>query len=72
MHHVVDALRVAGRRGEAFASLRAYRGGMLAAGLDAEVWDPADPRRSPYGTPLLNSYCHAWSCTPAWLLVQLA
>jgi len=23
---------------------------------------------SPYGTPLLNSHCHAWSCAPAWFL----
>ena len=23
---------------------------------------------SPYGSPVVNSYCHAWSCTPAWFL----
>jgi hypothetical protein len=33
-----------------------------------EVYDPAQPLRSPYGDIHINSYCHAWSCTPAYLL----
>ena len=34
----------------------------------------SDVRRSlasPYGSHLMNSYCHAWSCTPAYLLRSL-
>ena len=47
-----------------------YWGGMLDRGADTfwEVWDPNDERLSPYGSHLVNSYCHAWSCTPAWFI----
>jgi len=30
--------------------------------------DPAQELLSPYGTHLINSYCHAWSWTPAIFL----
>ena len=30
--------------------------------------NPANPDESPYGSPIVNSYCHAWSCTPAYFL----
>jgi len=33
-----------------------------------ECYDPEDSRRSPYGDCHNNSYCHAWSCTPSYLL----
>ena len=29
---------------------------------------PGDQLASPYKTPLINSYCHAWSCAPAYFL----
>jgi hypothetical protein len=32
------------------------------------VYDPSNPQLSAYGNVLTNSYCHAWSCTPACLL----
>ena len=32
------------------------------------IYDPAQPLRSPYGDIHINSYCHAWSCTPSYLL----
>ena len=43
-------------------------GAMLKAGADCfwELYDPTDPDRSPYGSPVINSCCHAWSCTPAY------
>lgn len=69
-HHVVHASLVCGMDAEALALIRSYWGAMVARGADTfwEVYDPADDHRSPYGTHLLNSACHAWSCTPAWFL----
>jgi hypothetical protein len=72
MHYCLEALTGIGRQGQALELMRSYWGGMLRAGLDVfpEVWDTADEKRSPYGTHLLNSYCHAWSCTPVWFLAR--
>lgn len=33
-----------------------------------KAFKPDDPEFSPYGSPLVNSYCHAWSCTPVYLI----
>ena len=69
-HYVVEALLIAGLRKEARALLEKYWGGMIAAGADTfwEIYDPAQPLSSPYGDIHINSYCHAWSCTPSYLL----
>ena len=69
-HYFVMALLSAGLRDEAERHLKAYWGGMLSAGADTffECWDPEHPDHSPYGGLMLNSFCHAWSCTPAWFL----
>ena len=69
-HYFVMALLRAGLKDEAERHLRAYWGGMLASGADTfwECWDPERPDHSPYGGLLLNSFCHAWSCTPAWII----
>ncbi len=62
-HHVVQALFDCGLKDEAWATVRSFWGGMVERGADAfwEVFDADDPMRSPYGSPLMNSYCHAWS-----------
>ena len=69
-HYIVEALLAAGLRDRAMAHLRDYWGGMLKLGADTfwEVHVPGDDRLSPYGSHLMNSYCHAWSCTPACFL----
>jgi len=69
-HQVVEAYLVAGMDGEALALIRRYWGAMIDAGYTTfpEVFDPSDPLLTPYGTPLLNSACHAWSCTPTWFV----
>lgn len=69
-HHVVDAMVACGMKKEALALIQSYWGGMLTAGADTfwEVYDPADALLSPYGTVHINSYCHAWSCTPSYFL----
>lgn len=72
MHHYVDALLMCGLRSQAGGVIRGYWGAMAELGADTfwEVFDPSQPDLSPYGSPLINSYCHAWSCTPAWLLLK--
>jgi hypothetical protein len=69
-HFLVDALLRTGEREAALAVLESYWGGMLKHGADTfwEVFDPSDPTFSPYGSLRLNSYCHAWSCTPAYFI----
>jgi len=69
-HYVVEGMLAGGLRKEARALMESYWGGMIAAGADTfwEIYDPAQPLRSPYGDIHINSYCHAWSCTPSYLL----
>jgi alpha-L-rhamnosidase len=69
-HYVVEGLLAAGLRKEARAMLEKYWGGMVEAGADTfwEVYDPAQPLSSPYGDIHINSFCHAWSCTPSYFL----
>jgi alpha-L-rhamnosidase len=69
-HYVVDGLLAAGLRKDARGMLENYWGGMVAAGADTfwEVYDPAQPLSSPYGDIHINSFCHAWSCTPSYFL----
>ena len=69
-HHYVQALLDAGERDKALQVLRDYWGGMVREGADTfwELYDPADPQASPYGGAIVNSYCHAWSCAPAYFL----
>ena len=71
MHHFyVMALLQAGDKEKACSHLKKYWGGMIKAGADTfwELYNPANEKESPYGSDCVNSYCHAWSCTPAYLL----
>ena len=70
MHHYTEALCLAERKEEAHRVIRDYWGGMIDRGADTywELYNPQNPDESPYGSPVVNSYCHAWSCTPAWFL----
>lgn len=71
MYHIyLDALISAGRREQALSELVRYWGGMADAGADTfwEAYDPKDPDAAPYGDPIITSYCHAWSCAPAYFL----
>ena len=69
-HHYVMALIHAGLTEKAVEHLRQYWGGMIEAGADTfwESWNPEDPDGSPYGGSIINSFCHGWSCTPAYIL----
>lgn len=69
-HHIIDALATVSLFSEAIALLKQYWGGMVNVGADTfwECFDEKDARRSPYGDVRNNSFCHAWSCSPSWLL----
>jgi len=69
-HNYVDALISAGQRDKALEVLCAYWGGMLDEGADTfwELYNPENPSESPYGGTIVNSFCHAWSCAPAYFL----
>ena len=69
-HYVCEALFLSGCGKEAVAMMRAFWGGMLKAGADTfwEAYSPDNPRVAPYNDFHINSFCHAWSCTPSYLL----
>lgn len=69
-HHLIEALFVAGCKELAVQQMHAYWGKMVEQGADTfwEVFNPEDDKLSPYGSHLINSYCHAWSCTPSYFI----
>lgn len=69
-NHVAEALAAADLHAECVDLIKSYWGGMVEAGADTfwECFDPVNPRASPYGDVRNNSFCHAWSCTPSYLL----
>ncbi|WP_066052279.1 alpha-L-rhamnosidase-related protein [Robertmurraya korlensis] len=69
-HHFIEALLIAGEKELAISEMKTYWGGMIEDGADTfwELYDPKDKEFSPYGSHLINSYCHAWSCTPTYLI----
>ena len=72
-HYYVMALLRTGLREQALQHIRDYWGSMIEAGADTfwEAWNPSDPGASPYGGRVINSYCHAWSCTPAYIMEEM-
>jgi hypothetical protein len=73
MHHLAHALFIAGAPSDALGLIERYWGAMIARGADTfwEIFLPGNELASPYENAQLNSYCHAWSCTPSWLLRAL-
>ena len=69
-HHYIQALIDAGEFSRAKEIMYGYWGGMVDAGADTfwELYDPENPDASPYGSRTVNSYCHAWSCTPSYFI----
>lgn len=69
-HHIDEALFKSGLSDEAIKLMKGYWGKMIDLGADTywEAFEPEKPDYSPYGSPIVNSYCHAWSCTPVYLL----
>ena len=69
-HYLVEAMLLCGMNEEAKAYVEDYWGGMVKKGADTfwEAYDPQDDFLSPYHFAPLNSYCHAWSCTPIYFI----
>ncbi len=69
-HNFVEALILAGDCRQAYKCMIDYWGTMAADGGNTfyELFNPDNPDESPYGSPVVNSYCHAWSCTPAYFM----
>jgi len=69
-HYVVEAMLKCGLKQEALDLMRDYWGKMVKAGASTfwEVYDPTNDHLSPYGDHHVNSYCHAWSCTPSYFI----
>lgn len=69
-HYYIEALIEIGDRTKALSVIKDYWGGMVRLGADTfwELYNPENPYESPYGGTVVNSYCHAWSCAPAYFL----
>lgn len=69
-HYYMEAMIQCGLQTEARSALLNYWGGMVKKGADTfwEVYDPANETLSPYNFFPVNSYCHAWSCTPVYFI----
>lgn len=72
-HFLVAAMLHCGMNNEAKKYVEDYWGGMVRLGADTfwEYYVPNNHLFSSYnGYTLLNSYCHAWSCTPIYFIVN--
>lgn len=72
-HFLVAAMLKCGMNKEARSYVDYYWGGMVRLGADTfwEYYVPENHMFSSYdGYTLLNSYCHAWSCTPVYFIVN--
>lgn len=69
-HFIVVALFESDHRQDAIKLMKSYWGKMVDYGADTfwEAFDPNHPDASPYGSLAINSFCHAWSCTPVYLI----
>ncbi|MCR4695617.1 MAG: sugar hydrolase [Pseudobutyrivibrio sp.] len=69
-HHFIVSIIKSGDLELAKNEMKNYWGKMVEAGADTfwELYNPLDPNESPYGSTMVNSYCHAWSCTPTYLI----
>lgn len=69
-HHYIQALIDSGLKDKALTVMCNYWGGMVDMGANTffELYNPENPDESPYASKAINSYCHAWSCTPSYFL----
>ena len=69
-HYYIQSLINSGLQSKAKQKLTAYWGDMINKGADTfwEAYDPNNDFLSPYNFHPLNSYCHAWSCTPVYFI----
>ena len=70
MHYYIEAMIKVGMNEDAKNEIKRFWGGMVNKGADTfwEVYDPENDYISPYRFYPINSYCHAWSCTPVYFI----
>ena len=69
-HYVIEAMLKLNMRDDAVQYLKYFWGGMIDLGADTfwEAYIPDDLDFSPYNDRMINSLCHAWSCTPSYFI----
>lgn len=69
-HYVVEALILCDMKQEALEYVTSYWGEMVDRGADTywEVFVADDFYASPYRNPVMNSCCHAWSCSASYFI----
>ncbi len=69
-HYVTEAMIKLGMEENVVQYLKNLWGGMLELGADTfwEAYIPDDLDFSPYEDRMINSLCHAWSCTPSYFI----
>lgn len=69
-HYFIEALIECDEKEYALEEIKRYWGGMIREGADTfwEIYNPDNKYESPYGSVAVNSFCHAWSCTPTYFL----
>jgi len=70
IHYLLEAMYSNGREKEAEEFMLEYWGEMADKGTDCfwEAYEKGNDDFSPYSSPSINSYCHAWSCTPSYFI----
>jgi alpha-L-rhamnosidase len=73
-HYVLEAMFKLGLDEMAFDYMKDFWGKMADLGADTffEAFVPDDPDFSPYNDRMINSMCHAWSCTPTYFIRKYA
>lgn len=69
-HYVIEAMLKLGMKAETVQYLKKFWGSMVELGTDTfwEAYIPDDLDFSPYNDRMINSLCHAWSCTPSYFI----
>lgn len=69
-HYVMEAMVKLGMMEEALAFMKGYWGGMVEKGADTfwEIYVPTDATTTCYDDHMMNSFCHAWSCSPSYFI----
>lgn len=69
-HYVVEAMMAVDMQVEAMSYMENYWGQMADLGADTywEAFVPGHPEISPYKNRIMDSACHAWSCSPSYFI----
>lgn len=69
-HYLVDAMVKLGQMDRAKEFIKYYWGGMVEKGADTfwEIYVPSNAATTCYDDHMMNSFCHAWSCSPSYFI----